>query len=403
MPSLITYERKSLTDSQYHALGVYFTKKRQREREKKRENESSSLEQPTTSTETTELNDEEKIDSPPSAKKPTAKERREEIQKDLDDVEKQLEELETTLASLEKQKHELFEELKGLVHNKKHEEKEKQFSTAPSGLPTFTTQQPPGFPPAGEGLPAVSCSQALPKTISRYESALPNNQLPLNFQHRDVHRHFIAGTQSNPSPYPSQPSLNPFVPHDVPRNRQPYLASNTNPETLPPPPPPPPSGQPPPPPSGHLPPPPPPSNQPRPSFSGHLLSSKPRPLLPRYPTLQQASHTPSSLAPHIQGQASSSHGTHFIPSSNKPWPLPLVHPPPPPSGQPPPSLSSHFRPPPSGVFHPPQSVLPSYGQEPRSTPPAIPQSSRSNQPPPPPSGHPPRKKDIWSTSRSRYH
>ena len=161
MPSLITYERKSLTDSQYHALGVYFTKKRQREREKKRENESSSLEQPTTSTETTELNDEEKIDSPPSAKKPTAKERREEMQKDLDDVEKQLEELETTLASLEKQKHELFEELKGLVHNKKHEEKEKQFSTAPSGLPTFTTQHPPSFPPAGEGLPAVSCSQGI--------------------------------------------------------------------------------------------------------------------------------------------------------------------------------------------------------------------------------------------------
>jgi hypothetical protein len=67
-----------------------------------------------------------------SPAKPSAREVREQKQQELNDVLAQLADLESTLNNLKEKKHEFFEELKGLVHSKKHEEKEKQMQGFPS-------------------------------------------------------------------------------------------------------------------------------------------------------------------------------------------------------------------------------------------------------------------------------
>jgi flagellar motility protein MotE (MotC chaperone) len=128
MPSLVTYERKRLTEAQYHALGVYITRKRLREEANQNGTASSETDKQTSPS----CDDvvEEVISKSPA--KPSAREVREQKQQELNDVLAQLADLESTLNNLKEKKHEFFEELKGLVHSKKHEEKEKQMQGFPS-------------------------------------------------------------------------------------------------------------------------------------------------------------------------------------------------------------------------------------------------------------------------------
>ena len=128
MPSLVRYERKRLTEAQYHALGVYITRKRQREEAK--ENGTNDVDNKQSSS---ACNNEIEEDIPKSPPKPTAREIREQKQRELNDIRRQLTELEALLSKLKEQKHELFEEVKSsLVHSKKHEEKERQMQGFPS-------------------------------------------------------------------------------------------------------------------------------------------------------------------------------------------------------------------------------------------------------------------------------
>ena len=129
MPSLVTYERKRLTEAQYHALGVYITRKRQREEADQNGTASNDIDKQTSPCQNDIV--QEAISNSPV--KPSAREIRELKQQELSDIVTQLAELESMLNTLKEKKHEFFEELKGLVHSKKHaEEREKQMQGFPS-------------------------------------------------------------------------------------------------------------------------------------------------------------------------------------------------------------------------------------------------------------------------------
>ena len=121
MPSLITYERRHLTEAQYRALGAYIGRKRLKEgtyengigsRDVRVDNQT--------------VSEEESRDvQPKSPVKPSPRQIRMEKEKELNNVQTELAELETMLAKLKEKKHELFEEVKSLV-NKEREAKEQQ-------------------------------------------------------------------------------------------------------------------------------------------------------------------------------------------------------------------------------------------------------------------------------------
>ena len=129
MPSLITYERKRLTDAQYHALGAYIVRKRLKEETIENGN-TTNVDNDKQGSPSCNGTAEEAISN--SSVKPTAREIREQKQQELKDIQAQLAELETMLAKLKDKKHELFEEFKSLVPCKKHEEKERQMQGFPS-------------------------------------------------------------------------------------------------------------------------------------------------------------------------------------------------------------------------------------------------------------------------------
>ena len=124
MPSLITYERKPLTDAQYHALGTYIARRRLKEgtTENLNGNTANGDNDKQTSPSCNGTAEEAVSNSPV---KPTAREIREQKRQELKDIQAQLRELETTLAKLKDKKHELFEEFKSV-------DKKRQIQVFPS-------------------------------------------------------------------------------------------------------------------------------------------------------------------------------------------------------------------------------------------------------------------------------
>lgn len=129
MPALVKYERKSLTLPQLIALKDYIKRKRLNEEslntngvEGAPENGQEEPECPLELEPTAEAI--AVTPSPPPA--PSAKELREEKERSLNDVSKQLQELEQVLVGLKEKKHELFEEFKSLLSSKKSENESKK-------------------------------------------------------------------------------------------------------------------------------------------------------------------------------------------------------------------------------------------------------------------------------------
>ena len=129
MPALVKYERKSLTLPQLIALKDYIKRKRLNEEslntngvERAPEN---GQQEPECSLELEPKAEAIAVTpSPPPA--PSAKELREEKERSLNDVSKQLQELEQVLVGLKQKKHELFEEFKSLLSTKKSENESKK-------------------------------------------------------------------------------------------------------------------------------------------------------------------------------------------------------------------------------------------------------------------------------------
>ncbi len=128
MPSLVTYERKRLTEAQYHALGVYITRRRLREEANQNGTTASETDKQTSPSHNDDVAQEAISNSPV---KPTVQEIRERKQQELNDIQAQLTELESMLGKLREKKHEFFEEFKR-VHSKKHEQRERQMQGFPS-------------------------------------------------------------------------------------------------------------------------------------------------------------------------------------------------------------------------------------------------------------------------------
>jgi hypothetical protein len=125
MPSLITYERKRLTEAQYNALGSYITRKKERKEAIQNGTTADDIDKQTSPISQDVI--------PNSPVKPTAREIREQKQQELNDIQAQLAELESMLSKLKEKKHEFFEIVKlSLVDSKKHKEKEKQMQGFPS-------------------------------------------------------------------------------------------------------------------------------------------------------------------------------------------------------------------------------------------------------------------------------
>lgn len=138
MPALIKYERKSLTLPQLIALRDYIKRKRLNEESLNANGVERGAENGQQDPEClSELEPKAEVSNitptPPPA--PSAQELREEKERSLNDVSKQLQELEKVLDSLKQKKHELFEEFKSLLSKKKSENESKKQAGERFGFP----------------------------------------------------------------------------------------------------------------------------------------------------------------------------------------------------------------------------------------------------------------------------
>ncbi|XP_028406356.1 pollen-specific leucine-rich repeat extensin-like protein 1 [Dendronephthya gigantea] len=256
MPSLITYERKHLTEAQYRALGSYIARKRLKE--DTYENGIASSDVPV---DNQTLPEEETLDiEPKSPVKPSPRQIRMEKEKELNSVQTELAELETMLVKLKEKKHELFEEVKSLV-NKEREAKETQmhgylspFMHHPGigpGPGMMISPFRPGMkrpkspsPPPVQIYPSSSIQQPFPPMPNNRmqgpaESMNPSYQFRQNYPQRNL-RQQVHGSHGPNSP---QPSGNQFPPVDrnFPSFGTPQMSDNrmtSGHSTIPPPPPP---------------------------------------------------------------------------------------------------------------------------------------------------------------------